>query len=209
MAGGVKQHLFEVGLAARTLMGEKESGDQHVIKEFPGGVLIGVVDGLGHGDEAAHAARIAVAVLEQHASESVQSLVRRCHDALKGTRGVVMSLASVQRSGDSLSWLGVGNVEAVVVRADAAVLPQLAWLLLQGGVVGYALPSPRPATLTITEADMLVFATDGIHIGFTQVLRESRQMGTQELAERVLAQHGTGTDDALVLVARYLGGTDF
>ena len=45
---------------------------------------------------------------------------------------------------------------------------------------------------------------DGIGSGFT---RGAEPRATpQQIAERILAEHGKGTDDALVLVARYLGG---
>src|SRR3989454_8581110 len=53
------------------LAGEQESGDLHLIKPVGSGVLVSVVDGLGHGAEAAAAARAAVAALSRYADESV------------------------------------------------------------------------------------------------------------------------------------------
>ena len=52
---------------------------------------------------------------------------------------------------------------------------------------------------------MLLIATDGIHSSFTVQLGASRP--PQRLADQILAEHGKGTDDALVFVARYLGRT--
>src|SRR5437899_5814393 len=75
------------------LAGEQESGDLHLIKPVGTGVLVSVVDGLGHGAEAAAAARAVVAALNRHAQESVLPLLQRCHQALAGTRGVVVSVA--------------------------------------------------------------------------------------------------------------------
>src|SRR5256886_792990 len=86
-----------------------ESGDLHLVKRVGRGTLVAAVDGLGHGAEAAAAARAAVAALDQYAEESLLPLVRRCHDALAGSRGVVMSLAYVGGVQPSLTWLGVGN----------------------------------------------------------------------------------------------------
>jgi hypothetical protein len=43
--------LLELGWAGTAL--EAESGDVHVVAEFDHGVLVGVIDGLGHGYEAA------------------------------------------------------------------------------------------------------------------------------------------------------------
>src|ERR1044071_4802454 len=44
--------VIQWGVAMRTLPGERESGDLHVVKSVGPGVLAGVVDGLGHGAEA-------------------------------------------------------------------------------------------------------------------------------------------------------------
>src|SRR5207245_2030712 len=85
--------LLEWGVATLTLAGQLESGDLHLVREVGGGVLVAVVDGLGHGEEAAAAARLAVTTLDQFAPEPIASLVQRCHEALRGTRGAVMSVA--------------------------------------------------------------------------------------------------------------------
>src|SRR5438045_2973674 len=87
------QTLVHWGVATMALQGESESGDLHMVKMVKDGVLIAVVDGLGHGEEAAAAARIAVGALERYAEEPPLSLLQQCHVALKGTRGVVMSVA--------------------------------------------------------------------------------------------------------------------
>ena len=79
-----------------------------------------VVDGLGQGNQASIAANTAVSVLRRYASDSVASLVKRCHRTLMMTRGAVITLASLDLSANKLSWLGIGNVEGVLLRADAA-----------------------------------------------------------------------------------------
>src|SRR2546430_3534138 len=86
--------LIEWGVASLALPGEAESGDRHLVTPVGTGVLVAVVDGLGHGAEAASAAKAAVAALERHATESPAPLLERCHRALKGTRGAVMSVAA-------------------------------------------------------------------------------------------------------------------
>src|SRR5207247_587433 len=79
--------------------------------------------GLGHGADAAAAARAAVAALDRHAEESVLPLVQRCHQALAGTRGVVMSVAFFDPSDHAMTWLGVGNVEGVLLYTDPGARP--------------------------------------------------------------------------------------
>jgi len=199
--------LIDCGVAASALPGQTQSGDLHLVKPVPAGVLIAVVDGLGHGAEAATAARRAVTTLEEHASESVLALLQRCHWALKGSRGVVMSLAFLNQHERTLMWTGVGNVECMLFHFDAtpSAIPSRAGLVTRGGIVGSELPPTRAQVVPLAAGDLLIFATDGIREGFSDGL--PFEAAPQQLAEHILRQHGKGTDDALVLVARYRGGT--
>jgi serine/threonine protein phosphatase PrpC len=196
--------LMEYSAATTTLAGEPESGDRHVVIATQSRVLIAVIDGIGHGSEAAEASRAAVATLERHAEESVISLVQHCHEALRATRGAVMSLAAIDAQDNTLTWLGVGNVEGVLMRADRAAKPARENILMRGGVVGYHLPPLRAMVVPIFARDILIFATDGIRGEFQENL--SVDASTEHIASSIRSQHSKGTDDALVLVARYLGG---
>ena len=199
--------LIDWGVASSAVPGETQSGDLHLVKPLAGGVLLAVVDGLGHGAEAATAARRAVTTLDEHASESVLALLERCHWALKDSRGVVMSLAFADRRQNALTWAGVGNVECMLFHATAATPanPTRASLVTRGGIVGSELPQIRAQVLPLAAGDVVIFATDGIREGFSDGLQF--EAPPQQLAEHILSQHGKGTDDALVLVARYRGGT--
>jgi serine phosphatase RsbU (regulator of sigma subunit) len=194
---------LQLGVASLPLPGEPLSGDLHVVQAFPGGALVAVVDGLGHGADAAAAAQRAVAELAAFGQESVISLVRRCHQALTGTRGVVMCLASFNGADDTMTWLGIGNVAGLLLHADARSVPQLESVVMRGGVVGYELPPLRAAVTTLNPGDLLVLATDGIKPEFS--LRLTAGAAPQALADEILSTCAKGTDDALVLVARYQG----
>ena len=195
--------LIDWGVATLMLAGEQESGDLHLIKPVGTGVLVSVVDGLGHGAEAAAAARTAVAALNRHAQESVLPLLQRCHQALAGTRGVVVSVALFDRADGSMTWLGVGNVEGVLLYADSGRRRGRERLVTRGGIVGSELPPLRAEVLAVAPGDTLILATDGIRSGFADDL--AIDAPPQQLADQILARSGKSTDDALVLVARYLG----
>lgn len=200
--------LLDWAVAARPLAGQPVSGDLHLVAPFPGGVLLAVVDGLGHGPAAAAAAQVAVEVLAKHAELPVSELLQRCQAALGRLRGVVMSLASLETAAHTLTWVGVGNVEAALLRSlpGGGILRER--LLLWGGIVGQSLGSLRPASLRLARADVLVLATDGIDSDFLDVaFLEGVHSGrsAQELADGVLRRHALPKDDALVLVARYEG----
>jgi serine phosphatase RsbU (regulator of sigma subunit) len=199
-AAGAGQ-ILEWGWAGSALA--LESGDLHAVVSFADGALVALIDGLGHGEEAAAAAAAAVAILESRPEDAVQDLLQRCHEGMRKTRGAVMSLASFDARGASMTWTGVGNVAAVLLRADDAPEPAAEALVARGGVVGYQLPPVRVATLRVWRGDVLVMATDGIRAGFTAGL--ATQHPPQEIAESILATFASGTDDARVVVARYLG----
>jgi len=203
----------EWGVAGRMLSGQTDSGDLAVIQPFgngdgaaePGGVLLAGIDGLGHGEEAAEAARTAGFILMEHAHESVISLVRRCHARLGKTRGVVMSVASLDTRAETLTWIGVGNVDGALLHRESAERMRRESIMLRGGVVGFELPPLRAAVLPVVSGDVLILTTDGVCAGFVEdrCLTEP----AQSVAERILAQYGKDSDDALVLVARYLGSS--
>lgn len=191
---------LERGLAAAALQGEQHSGDRAVFVAWESGALAAAIDGLGHGADAAVAAEEAAKVVTAYAREAPETLLQRCHDALVRTRGVVMTLAWFDLESRTLTWTGVGNVEGRLMRATAApgVAPESA--LIKGGVVGYSLPSVRPTSTELHSGDTLVMATDGISSAFAGSLVAG--VDAQELAEKLLAEHGRGTDDALVVVVR-------
>jgi phosphoserine phosphatase RsbX len=195
--------LIDWAVASRALPGEARSGDLHVVEPFADGVLVGVVDGLGHGDEAADAAEAAVGTLIDHAHEAPVSLVRQCHERLIGTRGVAMSVASITGRDQSMQWLGVGNVEASLFRCRPATAPARESLILRGGVVGYRLPFLRSSVVAVGRDDLLVLATDGIQSYSFDALRATAPPA--RIAQDILARFARDTDGALVVVARYVG----
>ena len=194
--------MAEYGVAKFVLPGETESGDQHLVCCNESGVLIAAVDGIGHGAEAASAAKAAIAVLRNGVGEPIISLVKECHEKLRATRGVVLSLASVDVKHGLMTWLGVGNVHGVLVRSDKKSNSQET-LLLRGGVVGDHLPQLQAAVLTVAPGDLLVFATDGVRTDYARTL--SALENPQRAAERILKNFCSQSDDALVLALRITG----
>lgn len=193
---------IELGVASRTAPGQEVSGDLHTYLHIQAGVLIAVVDGLGHGAEAAMASQAAVKAIACTAGESVISVLERCHEQLKSTRGVVMGLAEINSRDDTITWLAVGNVMGFLLRADPLATPPYETILQRRGVIGYRLPMLQASVHTLGHGDTLILATDGISNGFEQEFIPDCH--AQDLADRISDRYTRDNDDALVLVAKYL-----
>jgi len=195
--------MVEYGVAKYVLPGQGESGDHHLVCCNRNGILIAAIDGIGHGEEAANAARTAAALLRSSPDEPILSLVEHCHEKLRATRGVVLSLACIDPENGMMTWLGVGNVQGVLMRAEAKQGTVQESLLLRAGVVGSQLPALQATVLPIVRGDTLFFATDGVRGDFSSTL--SARENPQRAADRILNQYRSGNDDALVLVSRLTG----
>lgn len=200
-----EQNAIEWSVANRPMNGQTVSGDLHIVEFFEHGVLLGVIDGVGHGQEAHAVAATAADILKQAPGESVIALVKRCHAALARTRGAVMTLAAVDILAGTVTWMGVGNVEARLFRAEADISHPCEHILLRGGLVGLQLPAAQAALMPLGRGDLLVFATDGIQPGFESGINLTET--SRQIADGVLRRHYKGTDDALVLVVRYVGSS--
>jgi phosphoserine phosphatase RsbX len=222
--------LIEWGVAARACPGQAVSGDSYLVKTFPAGVMLAVVDGIGHGAAAKTAANLAIKTLDDYESQFVKLNFQRCHKTLEHTRGVVMTVAFIHAFEDpikwmsnpagqgncrycprthltgSLTWLGVGNVEGVLFRTDAFSNAVHERASLYGGTVGGLLPPLQPRVMSLMRGDLLVLATDGVECSFSRSLQLDQS--PQQIADGIMEKHYKQIDDAVVLVARFLGLPD-
>jgi len=194
------QGLVEVGVAQFTLPGEAESGDCCVVKISEQRAVIGVIDGLGHGPEAARAAQAAAGIIEAFDHEPVGAVMARCHEKLRGTRGAAITVVAFDAVRGQLDWLGAGNVAAVLLHPDVAGKSWREELFMRGGMAGVRLPSTAASNVEIRGGDIVAIATDGVQLGFIDGVTHG--LPPQRLAERLLADYQTARDDALVVVAR-------
>jgi hypothetical protein len=197
--------LIEWGVSSFVPTGETECGDMHLVKAIARGVLAAMVDGIGHGSEAAAAARVAVSMLKENAEEELVTLLRLCHRQLKGTRGAVLNVVTLDGGRNEMRWLGVGNVAGLLLRAhEGKTAASREGIAVRGGVLGYNLPPLRQtAALSIRPGDTVVLATDGISPGFAA--EAGTDVSPAVMADRLCAKYATRRDDGMVLVIRYLG----
>jgi phosphoserine phosphatase RsbX len=198
---------IEWAAKARPRPGENVCGDRLIAVDVDvTGALIGVLDGLGHGAEAAEAANCGVDVLRAARAEPLDVLVRRCHRALSGTRGAAMTLARIDFRTDTLSWIGIGNVAADLVAKHPAGVEVRSSARLAGGIVGYRIPEAlTPQEVPIRPGDLLVITSDGIVEDHLDDIDFSAS--SLAIADQILRRHAKDNDDALVFAARHRGAS--
>ena len=103
---------IEWAAAWRPLPGQPICGDRSIAVDVNGtAALIGVLDGLGHGELAAEAADCGVRILGDARGEALDTLIQSCHRGLSNTRGAAMTLAHIDFQTDTLSWVGIRSEE--------------------------------------------------------------------------------------------------
>jgi negative regulator of sigma-B (phosphoserine phosphatase) len=198
---------IEWARAGRPLPTEYTSGDRGLAVDIGGeAALFGLVDGLGHGPEAANVALRAIEVVKGASSQRLEVLVELCHRVLEGTRGVAMTLARVDFADNTLTWTGVGNVTAELVTKAPTGAHVRSSARLTAGIVGYRIPEIRPAqVVSIRPGDLLVMTTDGIDEDYLEHIDFAAS--ATNIAEELLGKHARESDDAMVLTARHRGAS--
>ena len=108
---------LDVGEAGAPMAGEVRSGDVAVFAATAAGGLACLIDGLGHGPEAADAAETCADVVRANADAPPQDLLDRCHTALLDSRGAVMTAAWFDLRRGTVAWAGVGRTRARTSRS--------------------------------------------------------------------------------------------
>lgn len=196
----MKTGVIEWASISRPMPGEVECGDRCFVTETGQGVLVAVIDGLGHGHEAAIAAERAVRTIECNKEATPWEIAHACNEALKDTRGVVLSLALLANDG-TMTWIGIGNVEGRLVRWHQGAG---ASLLLRTGLIGAGeMPTVWPLTLPVRKNDILTLVTDGIQRDFEVEI--NLKLDPEHIATNIMRRNSKANDDALVFVARFEG----
>ena len=187
-----------IGIWTRPHPQEDLNGDAYFIRRRAGQTLLAVVDGLGHGEGAHEASRVALAVLAEWQGEGLEDIFRTAHAALRPTRGAVMGACVLDTARGTFQYAGVGNIEVRVLDAPEPVRP-----ISNNGTLGARMDKVRVWSYPWTEGARVVLASDGVSAtwdinDYPGLSRHSPQL----LAGILMRDYGRDTDDATVLVGR-------
>ncbi|BAS27744.1 histidine kinase [Limnochorda pilosa] len=215
---------LEAAVALRSAEGESACGDAYAILPLADGVLVAVIDGVGHGPAAAEAAAQVVTALAELAAAkpgaALPEFLQAGHAASSSGRGAVAGLLRVRPA--EASWAGVGNVRFHWVADTAQHGPEAGegahgqpggFRMGAPGCLGVRWPDPAPREEAIPGGGIVLMATDGVPFdvlpeaialpsaGADPSIPEPSGSALREPVEAMVAGAG-GRDDALVLAVR-------
>ena len=179
--------------------GEEIPGDTWIARRAGTRTTILVADGLGHGPDAATAARTATRLVAVDAERTPTEILQLAHDAMRETRGAACAVAIVDSAASELVFAGVGNVFAQIVHGDGTTMG----LASIYGTVGGDLRKVHEQRAPFAASDGLLLATDGVRpkwqwSSYPSLWRHDAAI----VAGVIYRDFAAGRDDATVVVAK-------
>ena len=187
--------------ASRPHQNEQECGDQYGHWQCDGKVILALADGLGHGPDAAHAAKLAIHTIGQQLQHGCDQLFEICNETLSSTRGVALSIVIVDTRKNQIEVASVGNIRT-------RLLGQVKDFHFGGarGIVGAGYRNLLPEKTTIRDQEMIVLFSDGMEelADIRQLLpQEAKPEEVRHSALELLKNFGRHDDDVSVLVYQH------
>jgi anti-sigma regulatory factor (Ser/Thr protein kinase) len=187
-----------IGVATRPRPSEQENGDAFIVVHWSESALVGIIDGLGHGQPAHRAAQVARLYVESHFDQPLEDIFRGTCRACHSTRGVVMALARFDWSRGLMTFGSIGNISArIFPRSDRF------HFLTRRGVVGLNAPRPAVREHQWPVDHVFVLHSDGVSTRWD--LKEFKDWEKQQasaMAYELLHSKAKEEDDATVVVVR-------
>ena len=157
------------------------NGDAFVIRHWDENTLVGLIDGLGHGQFAHRAAQTARQYVETHYDLPLEQIFLGTGRACRATRGVVMALARFDWGRERLTFASLGNVLARVFPRSEAYS-----FVVRRGIIGLNAPRAVVTEHPWPPEQVLVLHSDGVgaHWGWA---------GFSQLAAPAGRRHRPGT----------------
>ena len=147
----------DIGFVSAIYPGETVCGDQWAYSAGSRGKTLLVVDGSGHGPQAARAAEIAAKIFTDHPSEECVPLVERMHRALASTRGAALAVARIDAGARVIRFVGVGNITGSLVNGLEA-----RQMVSHNGTAGHIAPRIREFNYPFDDTPCVIMHSDGL-----------------------------------------------
>ena len=186
------------GVISQEKSGEPVCGDGWTVVQGRGRVAVFLVDGLGHGPDAAAAARTAIETVETNAHREGPDIMDAVHNALRPTRGGAAALALLQPESELCCFCGIGNIAASIRSAGVSRS-----MVSHNGTLGHQVRKIQEFQYPFPKGALLVMHSDGLATHWDLAAYpgiENRHPGLVSAA--LYRDHTRGRDDVTVLALR-------
>jgi hypothetical protein len=178
--------------------GEEVCGDNWALLQGRGRVVALVADGLGHGLDAANAARAAVDVVKSKAHLDATNLMDAVHNALRPTRGAAAAIALLQPESELCTFCGIGNISASIRSAGTSRS-----MVSQNGTLGHRVRRIQEFQYPFPKGALLLMHSDGLATHWDLAAYPGIEARHPALiAAALYRDHSRGRDDLTVLALR-------
>lgn len=186
------------GVATRPRIFGQVNGDAFVVHQWAESALVGIIDGLGHGQFAHRAAQTARQYVESHFDLPLDQIFRGTGRACRATRGVVMALARFDWGQGRMTFAAVGNI---LMRVFPRSEPF--HFVVRRGVIGLNAPKPVVTEHSWPHDHILVLHSDGIsvHWGWHDFPGWA-DSPADAMARELLRTKAKAEDDATIIVVK-------
>ncbi|NUT77136.1 ATP-binding protein [Pseudomonas sp. C1C7] len=152
-----KTRDLRIGISQHSLHNHPACGDVwHLAFDGPR-ISVLVIDGLGHGEEAERAALAGEKAFALAPFAAPVRAMEDMHLAMIGTRGGAVAIAQVDTAGDTLKFIGIGNIGASIVAPDKS-----RGLASHPGIVGGQYRKAQPFDYAQINGQLLIMYSDGL-----------------------------------------------
>jgi len=192
---------LDIGVATRAMPSTDcaPCGDVGFTLERNGRYLLGLIDGLGHGDKARQISDLGrEEVLKCNLEAPLDVIMLGMIEKFRGDRGFVIMLCRIAPASNSVEYCGIGNITGRLFnQSDDRTL------ISGRGIVGQYSATPRSRVLEFSEGSVLLLHSDGISSNLrTAEVKAALSGVSQDAAEHFIEVYARDKDDAGVVVAK-------
>ena len=194
-AAAVNGAAVRAGVICAEKQGEDVCGDGWAVLQGRGRVIVLVVDGLGHGFDAA---RAAIEVVQKKSHLNAPDLMDAMHGALRPTRGAAAAIAMLQPESELCVFCGIGNISANIRSAGSSRS-----MVSHNGTLGHQVRKIQEFQYPFPKGSLLVMHSDGVATHWDLAAYPGLEARHPSLVAAALYRdHSRQRDDLTVLTLR-------
>ncbi|MFG6150405.1 PP2C family serine/threonine-protein phosphatase [Halobacillus sp. B23F22_1] len=185
-----------VSIYQKAKKGNYYCGDSYYYKETDKEFVCALADGLGSGELASDSSQAVMDMIEKYPDLSIESIIKKCNEALLGKRGVVLGILKIDFYQNTYSYSSIGNIGVITIDREGHRSRNIP---LAGYLAGY----PRKLRVSHGKAEegmVFLMFSDGVHDRKLSAKHTSTR-NVKVITEQYKEFYGESRDDDTTLIA--------